>query len=61
MATALLVYYFNGARVLLKQVLSRHNSLEGKMIIAHFCTPQDLQMSSTFTVCITENVKNFEA
>lgn len=57
MATPLLVNYFNGARVLLKQVLSRHNSLEGKVIFLHYLTLQDLQISMTFKVCITENLK----
>lgn len=57
MATPLLVNYFNGARVLLKQVLSRHNSLEGEVIFLHSLTLQDLQISMTFKVCITENLK----
>lgn len=32
MATAVLVNYVNGAKVLLKQVLAKHNFLEGKVI-----------------------------
>ena len=61
MATPLLVNYFNGTRVLLKQVLSRHNSLEGKVIFFHSSTLQVLQMSMTFKVCIlTENLKHLK-
>ena len=32
MATAVLMNYVNGAKVLLKQVLAKHNSLEGEVI-----------------------------
>lgn len=36
MASAMLMNYLNGAKVLMKQVFSKHNSLEGKLKHCNF-------------------------